>query len=452
MADLLVLDRNATNRIRVLAYDGKEWRWQLERKLPADVQFVDALRSKDRDRLLISRRGQIDALDMVDGTVKTLITGPSTPLPPGANRPLHIEVTRDLNGDSLDDLVIPTEAGVWVTLQNDDGTFRSPFKVAQPFAASRFRFSHGYRFEPWELTRLHQFDYDQDGNDDLAYWNGKEFVVHDLSSAQDFGKVIGRFHVATPFDSDDITTLAAPYGVQHRERDRNPEGSMDSRVLHSIRDMDGDQHPDLVFYSLRGGSIWDLVSVIEIHYGETAPDGSLRFLTACGSRLKVAGIPFRLWLRDVDADRSVDIVLTTIKPSVIKVVSLLSQWVFTRRHSMDLQVFSMRERDYPSHAMSRQTIKVSSGNDGMVFPTLLFGDFRGDSLEELLVGLGKSLRLHCHEPGRRPFAGGVKKLRIPSPREEFSWADDLNRDGKPDVLLHDVRSDESDRMIVLMRP
>lgn len=48
------------------------------------------------------------------------------------------------------------------------------------------------------------------------------------------------------YDSDQLSWLVAPGGVRNRKKDHDPEGAMTGRVLHSIRDFNGDGHTNLL--------------------------------------------------------------------------------------------------------------------------------------------------------------------------------------------------------------
>ena len=47
------------------------------------------------------------------------------------------------------------------------------------------------------------------------------------------------------FDSDDLSTLAAPQGVRHRRKDYQPEGAITGRVMRALTDLNGDGIADL---------------------------------------------------------------------------------------------------------------------------------------------------------------------------------------------------------------
>ena len=49
--------------------------------------------------------------------------------PPRSGEIPHVDVTRDVNGDERDDLVVPDVDGFWVFVQRSDGAFADPVQI-----------------------------------------------------------------------------------------------------------------------------------------------------------------------------------------------------------------------------------------------------------------------------------------------------------------------------------
>lgn len=62
------------------------------------------------------------------------ICGQDSAAPPWTGRrlPGDVDITRDVNGDSHDDLVLPDADGFWVFIQTENGAFAEPAKVGPP--------------------------------------------------------------------------------------------------------------------------------------------------------------------------------------------------------------------------------------------------------------------------------------------------------------------------------
>ena len=52
--------------------------------------------------------------------------------PPRSGEIPHLDLTRDVNGDECDDLVVPDVDGFWVFIQTSDGAFANAVKVGPP--------------------------------------------------------------------------------------------------------------------------------------------------------------------------------------------------------------------------------------------------------------------------------------------------------------------------------
>ena len=99
-------------------------------------------------------------------------------IPPPEGEIPHVDITRDLNGDDRDDLVVPDSDGFWVFIQMNDGTFADPVKIGPPIEIGRIYAADGYRYNPWSRGRIHEMDYNRDGRSDLVFWNEDHFEVH----------------------------------------------------------------------------------------------------------------------------------------------------------------------------------------------------------------------------------------------------------------------------------
>ena len=170
-----------------------------------------------------------------------------------------MDVTRDVNGDGRIDLVVPGADGFHVFVQLEDGAFADPVVIGPPPSLDPILGADGYRYDPWNVSRIHEFDYNGDGRVDLVSWNGNEFEVHLQDGLGLFDPEPAAFTTDARFDSDEFITLAT--------------GDMTGRVLHSFTDMNRDGIADLVIYALEGAKIAEKRSAYEVHFGARGSDG-----------------------------------------------------------------------------------------------------------------------------------------------------------------------------------
>ncbi len=85
----------------------------------------------------------------------------------------HVDVTRDVNGDDRDDLIVPDSDGFWVFTQRVGGVFADPVELGPSL-----EMPWTDKTNPWLQSLLQEVDSDRDGRTDLVFWNKDHFEVH----------------------------------------------------------------------------------------------------------------------------------------------------------------------------------------------------------------------------------------------------------------------------------
>ena len=463
-AELIVvnIDEEDNRRLHIYAFDDDSWALRLEATLHPEVLFVDVADIGGRDRLITYENGRLNWFDPESATVHPLVTVTSNTPPPIGEIP-HLDVTRDLNNDNRDDLVVPDSDGFWVFIQMDDGTFADPVKIGSSIEMGRIYAADGYRYNPWTEGSIHEMDYDQDGRSDLVFWNEDHFVVHRQDERGLFSPVATTFTTEVAFDSDDLGSLVAPAGVRGRRFDHGAPGAMTGRVLHGLTDMNHDGIADLSIFSLEAGKsrflgqtseLWGMNSSYEVHFGRQTPGGTV-FGTEVGTMIRSDGIPFEIGVRDFDHNGQVDVMFAVIDPGIFKIIGMLARGIATHSALLDLNLYRMEGGSYPNEPDATRKIKTyspgDSGKKAMHFPSLLFGDVNGDSRSDLLVQHGrKELRVFIGVPGPDLFARKPQKVAVTMPYEEHTQLVDFNKDGVQDLLMHHPSTAEPHRVTMLI--
>ncbi len=457
VADLAVVSTgdDEGRRLRIYGFDDAGWAPRLDAALRPEVQFVDVAGIGGRDRLITYEDGRLNWFDPASATERALVAVTSNFNPPPGGVIPQIDVTRDLNGDGRDDLVVPDYEGIWVCIQMRDGAFADPVRIGPSNERARIEGPDGHRYDLRAPGRIHQMDYDRDGRTDLVFWNEDHFEVHLQVERGLFAAVATTFTTDVAFDSDDLASLAAPHGVRRRLMDRQPPGALTGRVLHSLTDMNGDGVADLVVFSLEGGSLWRMHSTYEVHFGAPAPDGGIAFAQEVGAAIESDGIPFGMEQHDFDRDGRVDVVYTTINPGFFKAIGMLFSAMLNDSVALDLQFYRMEESGYPGKPDADRTIRTisfgRSGEQAAVFPSVLIGDVNGDGRSDLLLQKGrKELRVFFGVPGPDLFDRRPRKVAVSMPKEEYTRLVDLNGDGRDDVLMHQPSTTEPHRVTMLI--
>ena len=455
MAELAVvhIDEHDHRRVRIYAFGDGTWMPTLDATLRPDVLWVDVANIGGRDRLVTYGRGRLSWFDPDSATEHALVAVTSSFTPPRSNEVPHVDVTRDVNNDDLDDLVVPDVDGFWVVIQMRDGTFANPVKIGPTTELSRIYGADGYRYDPWGESRVHEVDYNRDGRDDLVFWNDDHFVVHTQDERGLFATPGATFTTDVAFDSDRHSSLAT--------------GDMEGTVLHSVTDFNGDGVADLVTFSLVGERPSRKQSAYDVHFGSPTPGGGILFAPGIDASIPSDdSVQLGIERHDFDRDGQVDLLVTTIDLDFLEG----SLWKRLKGFMgddvwLDLEFFHMHGGRYsdtpdatyrvaldgaPSHrepgwvpldivlrGATHQRRRTQEQWPRAFNRTLLIGDVTGDGRPDVLIGADGGLRLFVSEPGPNLFAGPAQNVSVALPNdEEYIWLADLNNDGKQDILLH----------------
>ena len=461
VADLVVVevDANGDRRANIYAFDGESWRSTFVHPLDPDVSFVDVAEIHGRDRLIAHANGRLWWLDPETEAEHEIVAVPfdvdlDLDSSSAIRRVYHVDVTRDVNGDGRDDLVVPGANGFVIFIQAPDGRFVEPVTVGRPLDTLLADVVFGYRVDPWSRGGLYAIDFNHDGRADIVFWNEDEdhFEVHLQEPDGSVAAQSTAWTSSVAFETDDMTWLAAPSGVRGRRTDHQAEGELTGRVLHALRDANGDGVGDLIVFSLEGGSLWKMRSKYEVHLGAVT-DGGTSFSLEPSMAVESKGIPFDVAPYDLDRDSVTDVTLSVIEPGFFKAVGLIADALFTGWVSLDVELYRMEPGVQGAKPVATRKTKARPGASGQrtAFPAVLIADVNGDARSDLLMQHRfNELRVYPGVAGPELFARRPHKVPVAIAMDEYTWLADLNRDGKDDVVMHYPDFEQPHRVTILM--
>ena len=465
----VMVDPSRSLRLRLIARAGGEWTTALDVPLDRAVLFVDIARIAGYDRLITYRRGSVEWLDPESGEQRPLI---DLRIPYRASHEdgiPHLDIARDLNGDGLDDLLLPDTDGFWLALQSEDGSFGpvqklgpgDPFANAKAYGDKRTYAHAGITSEnlSWYLSRVHHFDFDLDGRQDLVFWDGDRFLAYRQDESGAYDGPPGAFTTEVEFDFDGSYGLAFQFGdasVPSMLLGFGPQ--TEHTILQGFHDLNGDEVADLVTLTLEGRSPFRLRGRYNVHFGRPAPDG-VSFPATADASFKSPGKAGGLqpWgyasqrFFDFDGDGVNDAAIGAVDIGLGNMVGAM----VGNSVSIDLAFYRIRDGEHtgkPDWTRRVRSPFKPLDKRGPLFPTILAGDVDGDGRSDLLIGeRWDELNVFLGVPGKQPVAARPISVAAPLPGDERNARiADLDGDGKEDVYIQHPSADGPGRIVVLM--
>lgn len=459
------IDENDSRRLRIYAFGDGTWVPRPDATLRPDVLFVDVANIGGRDLLITYERGRLNWFDPDSATERSLAAVATNYNATEEDEIPHVDITRDVNRDGRDDLVVPDVDGFWIATQSSDGSFTDPVKLGppEPFLEEislEEKRSYGAmgisaRTIPWYLSRVHELDYDHDGRSDLVFWNEDHFDVHLQDERGAFDPVPKAFTTDVPFDSDGVyshifgfsgaSELSLFLGTRKRSK---------WTVLHSFRDVNGDGIADLVTQSLEGRSLLRQRIRLAVHYGTPTPAGT-QFAREASTAIQPRGSTASGYqtqeLRDFDGDGQVEIVHGRVDTGIGQMFRALVGNSIT----MDIEFYRIKDGLYPDQPNATRKIRPDVhvlDRRGPFFPTVLAGDVNGDGRLDLSVGQSwQELRIFIGVPGPDLLARKPQKVEVAlTANERNTRLVDLNGDSKQDLLIYHPSTTEPHRVVMLI--
>ncbi len=463
------IDENGDRYLHIYAFSEGTWVSKFDVPLRPEVLFVDVANIGGRDRLITYEQGRLNWFDLESMTERALVEFTTNYKATKDGGIPSVDISRDVNSDNLDDLIVPDIDGFWIATQLRDGSFTDPIKLGPPdpfldkIALDDTRSYREVGITPltvhWYLSRVHQMDYDQDGRSDLVFWNADHFDVYRQDAHGMFSRVTETFAVDIPFDTDGAYSIAFDFSGENMfSLIFGFRGNTKRRVLHTFQDLNGDGVSDLVIHSLEGRSLGKQRSVYEVHFGTSAPNGTV-FARNVSMTIQPRGTAGGLqpwgyssqWIQDLDGDGKIDMLFKDVKTNL----SGMSRAMIGKSIAIDLEFYRMENDRHSDKPTTMRKIRPDLDifeKDRVFFPVVLLGDVSGDGRSDLLVGKHwEELHVFLGVPGPELLARKPQKVAVAMPNDERNARlVDLNGDNKQDLLIYYPSTTDPRRVALLI--
>ncbi|NIS91391.1 MAG: hypothetical protein GTN98_15210 [Woeseiaceae bacterium] len=423
--------RTDDHRQRVAVFDiDNPDRALLSLEAGAHLIAYDVGRVGGADALFFIEPGRIMRYDFVTDEIVEFVEIRTIYGQQRAGMIIPIDFIRDINGDDLDDIVVPDTAGYRVRLQRLDGTLGNEVVLqgSSAMTVSDGRVSFSSRpLVSGEMT----------GDDlrDLAVWRGDELQIYAQLPDDRFDgepRVI-KLRLGLQTEAE-LQVRQDGFGAV------NQDGLVETRIW-SIEDLNGDDLPDVLTESLLNKGVFDKENDFRMHLGRL--DGeNIDFFETEDALLASSGLQYGIVTRDFDGDGRKDLLLRKVQMSFGRVIrALLSGNV-----SLQLHFYRMTDDDTfadKADYVAKTNVRFSVGSGQVDIPAIRVADFDADGLMDLMMQTDSdelSFQFGIRE--KQLFAKKAVKRDVQLPRNgELVTIEDLNEDGRADLV---IRYNESD--------
>ena len=428
-ADIFVISVISESERRLRGYQAADnySHARIDIDLPEGVIFVDVGFWLDREVMLLFTATEGYVYDPWTKTTQTLVRFSSIYGTAVFDEVPRINVFRDINGDGLDDFVIPTFSGYLISTQLDNGEFTLPLMLKAPPLMDM-----SYNSHPWyQAKQLYLADMTLDGRKDITFWVETEFNIYPQLENGQFSPDVIKVGSDVAFDFDGID------GISIRMTDEDQSNQLIT-VLYDLKDMDGDGVTDLVTQSIKSKGVLNKSTTLRYYRGRasrTETNKVVRFDKNVMSTIESNGFQYEMIMRDLNVDGQIDIVVSSVEIGVARIIRAL----LTSSLRIDLSFYPMKQGLYAAkpESVKEITARFSLASGEVWLPAVLISDVDGDNIDDLLVQEGDdTLLVYRGQRGEKLFATDVVEIKTQMPRDPrmVSLAT-INDDDIRDIVL-----------------
>jgi hypothetical protein len=354
----------------------------------------------------------------------------------------EMDFIQDVNNDGLDDIILPhfEQLNLWLS---DCCGARHPQNL--PIAA---RIEINQSSVSYDDQELYFQDMDLDGKTDLVTVEQGQLSVFTQNDNMQFSQVPIKIKIDQSIYAVDWWDMKGPSGQEMDQSD------IQHRVVKAIDDFNGDGIPDIALQFTKSSGVLDKTIDFEFFYG-ALKEGKLSYSDQASTNITSEDTLSNLTFLDRDMDGKQEVSVSSFDIGISQIVgALLSGSI-----DQDVLIFSMNENNqFGKEPLVSQEVEItfslSSGAQGQ--PLVKMIDINGDAVKDIVYSDGDELirALLATPDQKKPYANRSLRQKLPMPKNPSNaTTEDLNSDGKTDVVLHHGPADSSEllkRVIVLM--
>ncbi|MFT5427256.1 MAG: hypothetical protein ACI9ZT_002215 [Gammaproteobacteria bacterium] len=393
-------------------------------QIDKDIIFMDIgkVRNSPLDYIILFRRNAAWWFDPVSGKEHHLLDIQSIYKNVIKDELPNLDVVKDINGDSLEDIMLPGFDGYQLFLQTSPGVFAEPILIdALPsMRASNSGNNIRYRYQDRNLV-----DVNFDQKNDILIWEAPDLRAF-LQTEE------GSFYPEQQLVPLGIELEGAEEVEDRLEKE--DQSDIQARTFHKISDINADQLPDLVTISITSKGVLNKSTTYEFFMGSQSPSQVLNFPDQPNTQIRSNGIQFDAQEKDFNNDGMTDFIISSVELGFWKIVNALLRGSIL----IDLDFYQLSQSGYPDKPNITHKIKatysLSSGKHSL--PSVLIVDVNGDQLIDLLVQDDDALQLSYGDGSDGLFESKTQRFDVLMPAiPDLVDTFDLNKDDKMDIIL-----------------
>jgi len=280
------------------------------------------------------------------------------------------KLSKDYNGDGLDDIFIQDFKNSTLFLQQTSGEFVRQELPIQPLidVGQQIAFSD---------TRVFNVDVNFDQHPDLVTLKNNQLYTYQQLKKSTFSTQV------TPLALDMSVSEKPWWQLKTSDGDIADQSQINHRMLETIEDINGDGIADLMVKVTQSSGVLDRSIKYEIYYGFNAK-GLLTFKHDSDTSITAEGTLGGLELIDMDGDAKKEILVSSFDIGVGQIIGAL----ISGSIDQDVYLFRLDANDkYIKKPIFEKEVdlkfSLSSGKSGQA--VILAADVNGDGIKEMLL-------------------------------------------------------------------